>query len=291
MGPFDFVVACNDAGTIWPGRPDVWVTLHPEKIESWRDQRRANGHPEAARYLVHGDHVPAWTDLVEFRFPGQGDSGSSGLFTVKAALIDLGADRAVLAGVPLSRAAHFFDATMWEAAGEYRAVFEALRPECRNRIRSMSGWTAEFFGTPTAAWIATGACEPDRPCPDMEASTMPKTSPDKVAYEPHPVTAERKAELRTAGFKIIDARFAPSGHESEPIDVLITNESLAGSGEGNQLAVGDQPAGPVKVDLTDDQLRAAIEAATGKVPHHKTGCAKLLEQYAAVTGAAGTSGD
>ena len=30
-----------------------------------------------------------------------------------------------------------------------------------------------------------------------------------IAYEPHPVSPERKAELRAQGFKIIDARFAP----------------------------------------------------------------------------------
>lgn len=32
----------------------------------------------------------------------------------------------------------------------------------------------------------------------------------KIAYEPHPVTPERKAELRAEGFKIIDAAFAPA---------------------------------------------------------------------------------
>ena len=31
----------------------------------------------------------------------------------------------------------------------------------------------------------------------------------KIAYEPHPVTPERKAELRAQGFKILDARFKP----------------------------------------------------------------------------------
>lgn len=31
----------------------------------------------------------------------------------------------------------------------------------------------------------------------------------KTIYEPHPVTPERKAELRAEGYKIIDARFAP----------------------------------------------------------------------------------
>lgn len=39
----------------------------------------------------------------------------------------------------------------------------------------------------------------------------------KIAYEPHPVTPERKAELVAQGFKIIDARFKPV--ESEPVSV------------------------------------------------------------------------
>ena len=31
-----------------------------------------------------------------------------------------------------------------------------------------------------------------------------------VYYEKHPVTQERKAELRAKGYKIVDAQFAPS---------------------------------------------------------------------------------
>lgn len=34
-----------------------------------------------------------------------------------------------------------------------------------------------------------------------------------IIYEPHPVTPERKAELVSAGYKIIDARFAPVDEE------------------------------------------------------------------------------
>lgn len=37
---------------------------------------------------------------------------------------------------------------------------------------------------------------------------------DKVIYEPHPVTAERKAELRRKSYKIIDASFAPDDYEN-----------------------------------------------------------------------------
>ena len=41
---------------------------------------------------------------------------------------------------------------------------------------------------------------------------------EKVVYEKHPVTAERKAELRQKGYKIIDANFAPDDYKHpEPI--------------------------------------------------------------------------
>jgi hypothetical protein len=35
----------------------------------------------------------------------------------------------------------------------------------------------------------------------------------QIIYEPHPVTPERKAELRKAGYKIVDAVFAPDQGE------------------------------------------------------------------------------
>jgi hypothetical protein len=38
----------------------------------------------------------------------------------------------------------------------------------------------------------------------------------KIAYEPHPVTPERKAELRALGFKIVDAAFKPADVEVLP---------------------------------------------------------------------------
>jgi hypothetical protein len=36
-----------------------------------------------------------------------------------------------------------------------------------------------------------------------------------IAYEPHPVSPERKAELRAQGLKIIDAQFKPADAEPE----------------------------------------------------------------------------
>ena len=36
-----------------------------------------------------------------------------------------------------------------------------------------------------------------------------------IAYEPHPVSPERKAELISKGYRIIDARFAPA--DAKPV--------------------------------------------------------------------------
>lgn len=38
---------------------------------------------------------------------------------------------------------------------------------------------------------------------------------DKIAYEPHPVSPERKKELREQGYKILDAAFKPAEFEQE----------------------------------------------------------------------------
>lgn len=299
----DFVVACNDVGAIWPGHIDAWVTLHPEKLGVWRDHRRASGYPDAARHFVHGDYPPEWTELVEFRFPGQGDSGSSGLFTAKAALIDLGADRAVLAGIPLGAEAHFFDAQPWNAANDFRAVWLALRREYRSRIRSMSGWTAQFCGTPTTEWLATGACDAAQPTP-TEEPVMTNTKLTKIAYETHPVPYDRKRELNAQGFKVLDVRFKPEGHGGALRDdgPTVADYVAAGYLASNYPPTGyaarstpDEIADAIAAQtganglgtdsgdqFSDEQLRSAIKDATGKAPHHKLGRDKLIEQFNAL---------
>lgn len=36
----------------------------------------------------------------------------------------------------------------------------------------------------------------------------------RIIYEPHPVSPERKAELVKAGYRIVDAIYAPAGEKS-----------------------------------------------------------------------------
>lgn len=43
----------------------------------------------------------------------------------------------------------------------------------------------------------------------------------KIIYEPHPISAARKAKLQAEGYKILDAIFAPAG---TPIHVKLDEE-------------------------------------------------------------------
>ena len=75
---------------------------------------------------------------------------------------------------------------------------------------------------------------------------------EKVVYEKHPVTAERKAELRQKGYKIIDAQFAPDDYEHpEPM-----KKGPSGGGKPSKgLRVEE-----IKVKLTEKGIQFDAEA-------------------------------
>ena len=67
----------------------------------------------------------------------------------------------------------------------------------------------------------------------------------QVIYLPHPVSRERKKQLHAEGFRIIDIRFAPKGHDTGERDAL----------EARAASLG------IKVDARwkDETLRRKIE--------------------------------
>ena len=116
-GQYDAVVACNDAGAVWPGRLDHWVSLHPSKDRCLIAQRHAAGFPGGYVTWAHASVIPRPPE-VERTLPDW--SGSSGLFAVAVAL-HLGY-RCVLAGIPMDGASgHFFDARPWVPGPFHRA--------------------------------------------------------------------------------------------------------------------------------------------------------------------------
>lgn len=160
LGEFQGVVGCNDVGIAWPGRMAAWVSLHSEKLGHWSGQRAMLGLPTHTALYGHRDErrerpkTPSVV-LTDFLFEGQTDTGSSGLFALKVALVDLGFDRAVVCGCPMTPAGrHFFDDTAWAGAAAHRRGWSQALPMIKDRTRSMSGWTATLLGLPDTAWLA-----------------------------------------------------------------------------------------------------------------------------------------
>jgi hypothetical protein len=156
-GPIDGVVACNDAGTVWPHKLDAWATLHPDKWDVWVAKRAEFGHPACETFYCNpgGAIKPAVKRLqaegknvhfIGYTF-AKTPSGSSGMLALKVALTELNFDRAVLCGIPLTQTAHFFKRDRWNAAG-FRRAWKLMPLDIKSRTRSMSGWTREVLGSP-----------------------------------------------------------------------------------------------------------------------------------------------
>ncbi len=165
LGEFDGVITVNDITIHWPGDIHAAVSLHSEKWNYWLIQRQRANRPMPRRVFAHLEfrtsnavarQPPQITDYVEYKFPSQKDSGSSGLFGVKVALMDLGYDRAVICGIPMTaEGRHFFDKRPWGGAASMRRGWKQALPYL-SRVRSMGGWTAELLGKPTVEWMRDG---------------------------------------------------------------------------------------------------------------------------------------
>lgn len=93
---------------------------------------------------------------------------------------------------------------------------------------------------------------------------------EKIVYEKHPVTPERKAELRQKGYKIIDAKFAPEDYEHpEPMKAAKGSKSgkAGGSKKGDddaeaklQAALNEKGV-QFQPDATLEELQALLDAA------------------------------
>lgn len=149
----DIVVACNAVGTIWPQAIDFWVTLHPENMPAWQEARAAAGYPGGFKLVAHRQrdgfdwHTPhLWPEMRRL-------SGSSGLFAVKVAMEIAGAERLVLAGIPMEPTEHFDRSEAWEKAKSFRRAWDLVQDRLVEPVRSMSGWTRERFGAPTSEWL------------------------------------------------------------------------------------------------------------------------------------------
>ncbi len=163
----DAVFAVNDAAAQYQGDLAAFVTLHPEKLVPWTTNAGVT-HPgwlatrayvdklhKTCEVIAHEAH-PGVTRVVDYRWPGMVGSGSSGLFAVKVALEKF--ERVVCCGVPMDANRNHFDSdepwfevdSFWEAWSEQAYV------HIKDRVRSMSGRTAQLLGMPTKEFLAGG---------------------------------------------------------------------------------------------------------------------------------------
>lgn len=88
-----------------------------------------------------------------------------------------------------------------------------------------------------------------------------------IWYEPHPVTPERKAELRAKGFAIVDSQFMPADHhqDAQPSPAG-THPPDANEGEG-AMKVADMRAAltakgiAIPEGIKKAELRALLESS------------------------------
>lgn len=165
LGEFGGVVTVNDVTTKWQGPITACVSLHGDKWPLWLKDRRRNCLSAPQRVFSHKAQrqwakpleLELTTDYAEHMFPGQKDSGSSGLFGVKVALDELGFNKVVCCGIPMtSEARHFFNERPWGGAANHRRGWTQVLTCLQGRVKSMSGWTAEQLGKPTEAWLSEG---------------------------------------------------------------------------------------------------------------------------------------
>lgn len=158
QGDIDGVVACNIGGVVWPGDLDAWVTLHANQWvnnrHNWLLDRASRGYPSPLALYTHQMPDPKFEaegiKLTDYHFPEIGKSGSSGMFALKVALVDLGFDNAVLCGMPMDERPHALDREKlpWNSYQNFRGIWADMPDAYCERTRSMSGWTKTLLGPP-----------------------------------------------------------------------------------------------------------------------------------------------
>lgn len=151
LGPESVVFAANDVGMYLP-RLDHWISLHTKHLAAWKAVRWLHpvGH-ETTRY--HGIEPYPFTDYTWERLTPL--FALSGSFAMQIAWI-MGASPIVLCGCPGDSTPRFFERTAHFPYGGPHARDDGVReqlvsemrrvPAFKAAVRSMSGWTGEFFG-------------------------------------------------------------------------------------------------------------------------------------------------
>ena len=131
---------------LWPIK--YFATYHPSEIEMSMERRAKAGGNTDCLVIAHQQHpAKEGHDLVNMIIPCEPPSGSSSLLGVLAG-IKYGYKKIILCGCPLTGK----NDKEYDYA-HFRAGWTAKMKEIKDVTRSMSGWTMEQLGAPTAEWM------------------------------------------------------------------------------------------------------------------------------------------
>jgi hypothetical protein len=149
------IFAANDAG-MYIRKLDHWVTLHADNMGAWKQVRWLHpGDMESTKY-----HSATKRPFIEYVWDRLTPTlFLSGYFAMQIAYI-MGCEIMILAGCPGDGTRRFFEVGPRDDHFAYgsgqRGADEAVNeqiikemarlPEFKARVRSMSGWTKQFFG-------------------------------------------------------------------------------------------------------------------------------------------------
>ena len=152
------IVAINRAAYLYLEPIAMAVSIHGVDLVGAIERRRKLGADMGFDAYGNFAQVDESGDVIRWNRPNGG--GSSGLFATRIAL-EVGYDRVVLAGVPLIGETGVMERDGTESVREpsgggfaiYRGGWQKVYNEIKDNVRSMSGWTRETFGAPTAEWL------------------------------------------------------------------------------------------------------------------------------------------
>jgi hypothetical protein len=153
------VFAVNDVGVYLP-RVDHWVSYHSDKLAVW-EKLKLTGTAIPKRWKTHtggtrgADADYNWYGLEPTTFP------LSGELAMQIAYL-MGAERIILCGCPMDSTPRFFENGARKDGFKYGAgetgsdkaqrktLYREMKrlPQLKEKIRSTSGWSREFFGGP-----------------------------------------------------------------------------------------------------------------------------------------------
>jgi len=156
--PKAYIMCINDIGAQFKVETiQHIVSLHPKLLNAVRAFRIEKSMIESV-----ASHSNVKADGVNCVWNIANNGGTSGFFALKICLV-LGCKKIILCGIPMDGGGHYFDppdaslnsTTRFDSKATFYPWWQEMlsSPVALERVRSMSGKTAELFGKPTKEWV------------------------------------------------------------------------------------------------------------------------------------------